>query len=439
MMGSDWWVDGKPMRPLASHSKVKVRILEDYLMQYIRVHTANPRYRTFRLDVIDGFAGGGIYADNSIGSPLAILDTIKEACHEAKCIRTSEFQADVKCHFVERNRETAECLRKTLEQHGFDGKLRNGDIKLYAGQKFEDVIGRILEDVRRHQRAGKAIFFLDQYGQSLPLDHLRRIRAQLGGQGHTEIILTLSATNAVNFVRDEIRVQEKVISIGKESVRISELISLGGGDTSERKWRAAAQRGIPLWLKEKTGYRFFVPFMLKSATSRRMMLVIHLADELRAREVMTDCLWRHHNMFGVYANDFGTGMLAYDALQGEEMQLLDYNELGREEMRATHLPNSLLPEMVSKLQQPSVRHLTEMDARLMVGNRSAASSVDVRSVVLDAWKRERVLEIRRQDGRMRDPRRSKHIHPTDRIVLPTQRDIFSFCNMSPSGKFPSRS
>lgn len=47
---------------IEEHSLAKHRILREYVLDYIRILTSDPRRERLHLDIIDGFAGGGTYA-----------------------------------------------------------------------------------------------------------------------------------------------------------------------------------------------------------------------------------------------------------------------------------------------------------------------------------------------------------------------------------------
>lgn len=76
----DWVIGGKPP-PIDAHSIAKHRVLKRYLYRYIQILTANPRIDQLRLNLVDGFSGGGLYSNGSEtlpGSPLILLDTVQE-------------------------------------------------------------------------------------------------------------------------------------------------------------------------------------------------------------------------------------------------------------------------------------------------------------------------------------------------------------------------
>src|SRR6185369_17054559 len=94
------WDIGSPPPPILSHSLAKHRVIEQYLRLYIEVLTANLRIREFRLTLVDGFAGGGLYQDARTreardGSPLLMLKAMRDAAASAQAKRSKPFNLDV--------------------------------------------------------------------------------------------------------------------------------------------------------------------------------------------------------------------------------------------------------------------------------------------------------------------------------------------------------
>ena len=78
------WAPGETYPKIQQHSIAKHEILRAYLTAYIQTLISNPNREEFRLALIDGFAGGGVYqhaynGKELLGSPFIILDAVKEA------------------------------------------------------------------------------------------------------------------------------------------------------------------------------------------------------------------------------------------------------------------------------------------------------------------------------------------------------------------------
>src|SRR5262245_48031583 len=114
-----WSIDDPP--EIAPHSLAKHRILREYVEEYVRVLTANPRTDKLRLNLVDGVAGGGIYVDprtglSQAGSPIVLLDAVRAAEAAANVSRAKPLRVDARYFFVDQDSSAVACLRETLRR-----------------------------------------------------------------------------------------------------------------------------------------------------------------------------------------------------------------------------------------------------------------------------------------------------------------------------------
>lgn len=69
---------------IGEHSLAKHRILSEYVQRYIEILTQNPRIDRLRLNLVDAFAGGGIYQHPGggglhLGSPAILIQATEAA------------------------------------------------------------------------------------------------------------------------------------------------------------------------------------------------------------------------------------------------------------------------------------------------------------------------------------------------------------------------
>ena len=72
----------RPPPPIEEHSKAKLTVLRSYLRAYFDRLNVNPNREEFKLDLVDGYTGGGIFRDGSdivSGTPLIMLEESKAA------------------------------------------------------------------------------------------------------------------------------------------------------------------------------------------------------------------------------------------------------------------------------------------------------------------------------------------------------------------------
>jgi hypothetical protein len=101
------WEPGSELPIIQQHSVAKHEILRAYLSAYIQTLVSNPNREEFRLVLVDGFAGGGIYrhADTGLemlGSPLIMLEAAQEAEAIINLNRRKPVKLDIEYFFVEK-------------------------------------------------------------------------------------------------------------------------------------------------------------------------------------------------------------------------------------------------------------------------------------------------------------------------------------------------
>src|SRR4029078_11750845 len=143
-----WSIDDPP--PLAPHSLAKHRILRRYVETYVRVLTANPRTDVLRLNLVDGFAGGGVYVDPKTrlshpGSPAILLDAVRSAEATANLGRAKPLRVDARFFFIDEDRTAISCLEAVLEKREswFHEK---GSVTIVPG-KFEHHLDGVIDKI----------------------------------------------------------------------------------------------------------------------------------------------------------------------------------------------------------------------------------------------------------------------------------------------------
>ncbi len=130
------WAVGGPLPLIRPHSAAKHRVIAKYLARYIDTLTSDPRIPEFKLTLIDGFAGGGLYLNEQtkqehFGSPLLMLKTMRESAALVQGRRSKVFNLDVEYLFVENSPDHHSCLKLNLEKSEFKDLLEAGKINLF--------------------------------------------------------------------------------------------------------------------------------------------------------------------------------------------------------------------------------------------------------------------------------------------------------------------
>lgn len=404
-MNFTWHPDESP--PLIeSHSKAKLDVLRSYLHAYLDRLNVNPHRDEFKLDLIDGFAGGGTFRDGKgvvSGTPLIMLEESEKARERLNRRRTNPLRFDCKYYFVDKKSAHIDHLKKILDERGYQV---DGERIVVINKRFEEELDDIIAEIRRRQpRAGRSIFLLDQTGfAQVELELVARIFRNLPA---AEVILTFAADALINHLAETPALVKAVAPIALPKGRIHELIQQRDGDGG----RALIQRTLCDHIRTVTRATYDTPFFIRPRRSRRALWFLHLSRHPTARDVMIQQHWEISNTFEHYGRgDFG--MLGWEGLYSRTLPLFRFSGLDAEQMRA-ELLNSL-PEKLFGL--VSENPITVDTMRHMLANKTAARFSDLDETVLQLF-RERELRILDPDGKVRS-HSLRRLRPSDQIALP---------------------
>ena len=400
------WHPDEPPPQIEAHSKAKLIVLRSYLRAYFDRLGKNPNRDEFRLDVIDGFAGGGTFRDGNevvSGTPLIMLEESEAAKSRLNRGRIKRLHFDFKCYFVDVAAAHTDHLRKILTERGY---RTDGEGIVVRNCKFEDAVDDIIAEVSRRQpRAGRSIFLLDQSGFSkVGMALVARIFQKLPA---AEVILTFASDALVNHLTATPEFIKAVAPLELTESQMHDLIEYRDGDGG----RALVQRTLRDHIRTVTSATYDTPFFIRPTQSRRALWFLHLSRHPTARDVMVQRHWEVQNTFEHYGPG-GFGMLGWDALKSGTPPLFRFEELDANQMRE-QLLNSMPRELFSLAQEEPIT----IDAmRREFANRTAARFSDQDKVVTELVC-EREIEILTPEGKVRS-RRLKSLRPTDRIAFP---------------------
>lgn len=415
------WKNGPDL--IQQHSVAKHRILQAYLAAYFQTLVSSPNQDVMRLTLIDGFAGGGMYVHNDThelvkGSPFIFLEATREAEYVLNRNRHKPLELQVDYFFVEADRHAYLHLDKVLREAGYGEKIGNGIYLSHA--RFQDKAGEIIEFVKRkNPRNGRSIFALDQYGyKQVPTNLIRSIFENLAS---AEVILTFGVDSFLNFANDGNLAQELLDGIGIPDIFAGRTIE--EIKSSERDWRLFIQSALYRRLVENCGARHFTPFFIRNRNGHGDYWLIHLSQHHRARDVMTEVHWANNNYFIHYG---GSGldmfqMVGYDpsydsAHRGQPTLGFEFDDVARSlsiEALNEHIPRRVYAD----------------DAGISFGElfattcNSSPASAQIYRESLGRLLGEKAIEVVGADGVRR--RSSLQIKPTDQIIPPLQRQLFS--------------
>lgn len=403
-----WHPDERPPR-IEPHSKAKLEVLRAYLRAYFDRMAVDPRRDEIKLDLVDGFAGGGTFQDGDkvlSGSPLVMLEEAEAARNRLNKDRIKPLRINCKFYFIDKEKSHTDHLRKILKEHDHmvDGKT----ITVQTGL-FEDQVKDIIQSIcKRQPKAGKAVFLLDQTGFSrVKLALISDIFNRLHG---AEIILTFAADYLIKYLSKT----PQIIKAAGESLQLSDLQIQNLIQSKDRDGgRALVQRMLRDHTRKTAGATYDTPFFIRPKQSRQALWFLHLSRHPTARDVMIQQHWKIKNTFEHY----GIGSLdimGWDPLkESETLPLFKFGESDEQIIQRQLLDS--LPRELSDL--ASKQPVTIKRIHNTFANQTAARFSDFDKILLQLA-REEEIDILDANGKPRS-RSLKILRPTDQITLPS--------------------
>ena len=379
-------------------------MLRSYVSEYIDRLCGGSRRDVFKLDLVDGFAGGGLFRDGGVdiaGTPLIMLEEAEAAHVRLNEGRVKPLHFDLKFHFVDIALDHTRYLSRVLSEREF--AIPKHEVKIY-GSAFEDVVGAIIADIKRRQpRAGRALFLLDQKGFSqVGLDLVRRIFDELA---NAEVILTFAAEALLNLMAERSQFYAAVRRIGFSESDIRDLLEFKQGAGG----RAIVQRALREHVRISAGAKYDTPFFIKPKQSRRALWFVHLSRHPVAMDVMVQCHWKNFNTFEHYGSG-GLDMMGWDPLTSGLLPLFGFSQYDADLLHEQLL--GTIPEELSTYDFSS--RLSVGEFRAAVANRTAARFSDL-DKALSALASGGDLDILTKDGKLRQ-KGLVRLDPSDLIV-----------------------
>ena len=309
------WVIGEEFPQIDEHSIVKLEILERYIEIYLRYLSNNPFQSNLKLNIIDGFSGGGIYKGNILGSPLRIKQTIENTKKIIKFEREQSncmpMSFDIDYRFIEKKKNTFDFLEYLLKEYG----LYCNKTKCILGE-FTTYLDAIISETKEKTRSGRSIFILDQYGYAdAPIKSIKKIFQELDS---TEVILTFSIDSLIDYLSKE---NTKVLE--NQGLTKNEIEKIFDEKDDNDFSRAKIQPILYKTIVEQVCAPFYTPFFIKSDVSNRAYWLFHFSTHPTARDEMMKLHWEKQNTFIHYG---GEGLKMLIGYSGEYKNTLFRNE-----------------------------------------------------------------------------------------------------------------
>jgi len=414
------WQSGGALPKIERHSNAKLELLELYLSRYFDTIAVDPRQDRLAISFVDGFSGGGKYADiggaERHGSPFVLLRTAAEAGKRLNLHRKKPLSLEPRYYFVDANKRAIEFLQAELKKEGYQDLLDRGYIELRRAE-FESVADEIIRDIKTRQRSGRSIFVLDQKGWSdVQFSTVRKILTELPA---SEVLLTFAVDWLITYLNDGKEFQQAWRRAGFRDEQIAEYVAARG----EVGYRYLIPRLLLRDIQKLTQATFVSPFFLRSAAADRDLWIVHLSKLTTARNVMVSAHWDVSNAdtmsSSIHQGPAGLKMLGFDP-HWENALPLDF---GFEQSAAGAIANALqaeLPATVATL--GSVAPITLEALVAHVANNTAATKMQLEAALMELHQAGE-LDILAPGG---SRKRSRVLTKFDRVCIARQHQLFSF-------------
>lgn len=392
---------------LLPHTARKLKILSDYLDQYLRVRCVLPQQSRFKLAIVDGFAGGGRYSDGEAGSPIVFLETLQKVVSELTLKRKIDGMASlsVQCRLIlnDSDPDAVQELKKNIAPVLASIKDLTPELTINPSvtcKRFEEAFPQIKQELL-DGGYGNVLFNLDQCGHSLV--SRTTIDEILATFRSSEVFLTFMIESLLSFLRknDPAGLLGQLRHFGLKDTDAEQIEPL----LSKTEWLGTAERIV--YNAFKGAAAFVSPFSVHNPEGWRYWLM-HFSSATRARQVYNDVLHRnatHQAHFG----RSGLNMLSYDPDREGGLYLFDDD--GRK--KALEQLMTDVPRVVSGFGDAIGVEAFYRD----IYSLTAAHSEDIRAALYNADD----LEIITPNGGER--RKSGTISNDDTIRLKTQRSF----------------
>jgi three-Cys-motif partner protein len=401
---------------LDEHSKKKHQVLREYFRAYLKTRCSNNPHQTqFKLAVIDGFSGGGIYKNGHQGSPLIFMQTLMEESEKINLKRKIENlpPIEIGCLFIfnDKKKNTIRLLEENVAP--FQAKIKDDYPKLkiqieYKNKKFNDLYDEIKAYINS-QQISNVIFVLDQYGHAKVKPE--SISDILSTWRSAEVFLTFSIEALKAYLSpDSLTNLKNFPDVKKE---IEALLKGEQNMISKASFLGHVEKALYQDMKSRAPY--LSPFSINNPQGWRYWL-LHFANSYRAREVYNNVL--HDNSEAQsHVGRPGLEMLSYDPKFDDSLYL--FNHEGRE--KSTNALHKDIPDLI--IQNGDIMEVGEFYR--VIYSDTPAHSDDIRKVLIDCGD---IKIITENGGERRTP---NTIKPTDIIKIEPQASFFNLGEWKP--------
>jgi len=404
----EWSLSDRPPK-LEDHSFAKLGVLRRYIRSYFERITSHLGMDHLKLDLVDGFCGGGIFDFNGTtvsGTPLIFLEEANRSNNIIRENRKKPVHFDMNFYFIDSNINHVEFLRREIWERNLN--LPEWNIEFIHG-RFDTHLRKVISSIQKHQPiAGRSLFLLDQCGYvDANASHADVIFNSLP---KSEVILTFSIDSMINFLSEKREDHREIKEYGLTRQKID--VILDQKNTSNGN--AVAQRIVRESVRRVSGAPFDTPFFIKPQKSRRALWFVHLSRHPTARDVMMRTHWEESNTFIHYGNA-DVEIMGWDAIIDGGPPLFEFGPHALIHFRS-QLEKKLPQKIFVAIGENGIR---VRDLHAILANESAARFEDIDFILVEMH-RNYEIDICSSNGKIKS-----------RMIHRVNRDDILFCSKTP--------
>lgn len=392
---------------LEDHTRKKHEILSRYFHQYLLTRCKNPHQEKFRLAIVDGFAGAGLYECGSFGSPLIFVDGLLKATVEINIHRQNQGMKPIviECLLVFNDcyPNVIEQLKQNLAPRLVEaGTNEHLHIEVtYSADAFEAAYPQIKKRLLA-ARCRNVFFNLDQCGYSHVTSPI--IRDIVGSWNSAEILLTFMIQSMLAFLSPHENSKGVPLEPAMRG-RVDRLVRDMDNLIGKKEWLGEAEKIAYSVLQDCATY--VSPFSINNPSGWRYWLM-HFATSYRARQVYNDVL--HQCNAQAHYGRSGLHMLSYDSACEGQFYLFDAD--------SRQTAKEALYEDIPRFVAESGDAIAVQDFYAAAYSETPAHSEDIHEMIM----LNEDIEVITESGGAR--RKASSIKPGDTLKMKSQKSLF---------------
>lgn len=394
---------------LEDHTKKKHAILREYFRQYLIIRCQLPVQEKFRLAIVDGFSGGGLYQCGSYGSPLIFVDVLIDTTNEINAHRVSQnlrpIQIECLLLLNDDNQSVIKLLQQNIAPLLVEAKDNNQNLHIqpeFFNGEFETIYPEVKERLQS-AKCRNVLFNLDQCGYSDVTTNV--IRDIISSWPSAEVLLTFMITSMLAFLSPKKGVSRVPLEPEMKQ-KIDALLDDGNNPIGKNEWLGEAEKVAFTHLKECATY--VSPFSINNPAGWRYWLM-HFANSYRARQVYNDILHQDGTSQAHFGRA-GLHMLSYDSQNEGKLYLFDDD--------SREIAKEALHDDIPRFVAESGDTLVMEDFYAAAYSETPAHSDDIHEMIIENPD----MEVITGSGGQR--RKPNTIIATDTLKLTSQKSMF---------------